>query len=90
MAPWSMKSSIETAGSCIYGNGPTDAIMVNTADWLLELKYVDFIRDVGRHFSVNRMLDRVDGDPHGFIPDGMHGDLEPSGIGSSHDRGQLG
>jgi tyrosyl-tRNA synthetase len=39
-----------------YGNGPTDAIMVNNADWLLELKYVEFLRDVGRFFSVNRML----------------------------------
>lgn len=32
------------------------AILVNNADWLLDLKYVDFIRDIGRHFSVNRML----------------------------------
>ncbi len=32
------------------------AIMVNNKDWLLELKYVPFIRDIGRHFSVNRML----------------------------------
>jgi tyrosyl-tRNA synthetase len=39
-----------------YGDGPTDAIMVNNADWLLKLKYVDFLRDVGRYFSVNRML----------------------------------
>jgi tyrosyl-tRNA synthetase len=39
-----------------YGDGPTDAIMVNNADWLLELKYVEFLRDVGRYFSVNRML----------------------------------
>jgi tyrosyl-tRNA synthetase len=39
-----------------YGDGPTDAIMVNNADWLLELKYVEFLRDVGRFFSVNRML----------------------------------
>ncbi|KPB01464.1 tyrosine--tRNA ligase [Ahrensia marina] len=39
-----------------YGDGPTDAIMVNNADWLLEFKYVDFLRDVGRFFSVNRML----------------------------------
>jgi len=39
-----------------YGDGPTDAIMVNNADWLLELNYVEFLRDVGRHFSVNRML----------------------------------
>ena len=32
------------------------AVMVNNADWLTELKYVDFLRDIGRHFSVNRML----------------------------------
>lgn len=39
-----------------YGDGPTDALMVNNAEWLLELKYVEFLRDVGRYFSVNRML----------------------------------
>jgi tyrosyl-tRNA synthetase len=39
-----------------YGDGPTDAIMVNNAEWLLKLNYVEFLRDVGRHFSVNRML----------------------------------
>ena len=39
-----------------FGEGPTDAIMVNNADWLMELKYVDFLRDIGRYFSVNRML----------------------------------
>ncbi len=39
-----------------YGDGETDAIMVNNNDWLSELKYVDFLRDYGRHFSVNRML----------------------------------
>jgi tyrosyl-tRNA synthetase len=39
-----------------YGDGPTDAMMVNNADWLLKLNYVEFLRDVGRHFSVNRML----------------------------------
>ena len=39
-----------------YGDGKTDAVMVNNADWLMQLKYVDFLRDVGRHFSVNRML----------------------------------
>ena len=38
------------------GDGPTDALMVNNADWLLKLNYVEFLRDVGRHFSVNRML----------------------------------
>jgi tyrosyl-tRNA synthetase len=39
-----------------YGDGPTDAIMVDNADWLLKLNYVEFLRDVGRYFSVNRML----------------------------------
>ncbi len=45
----------------VYGNilnydGSNPAIMVNNADWLLKLNYVEFLRDVGRHFSVNRML----------------------------------
>ena len=39
-----------------YGDGPSDAIMINNADWLMQLKYVDFLREVGRFFSVNRML----------------------------------
>jgi tyrosyl-tRNA synthetase len=39
-----------------FGDGPTDAIMVNNADWLDRLAYIPFLRDVGRHFSVNRML----------------------------------
>ena len=39
-----------------FGDGPTDAVMVNNADWLLNLNYIDFLRDYGRHFSVNRML----------------------------------
>ena len=39
-----------------FGEGSSDAIMVNNADWLLKLKYVEFLRDVGRHFSINRML----------------------------------
>src|SRR6195256_2985193 len=39
-----------------FGSGPTDAIMANNADWLNSLNYIDFLRDVGRHFSVNRML----------------------------------
>ena len=38
-----------------YG-GTNPAIMVNNADWLLKLNYVEFLRDVGRYFSVNRML----------------------------------
>ena len=36
--------------------GPTDAIMVNNDDWLKGIQYIDFLRDYGRHFSVNRML----------------------------------
>src|SRR5262249_53628234 len=39
-----------------FGEGPRDAIMANNADWLNTLNYIDFLRDVGRHFSVNRML----------------------------------
>jgi tyrosyl-tRNA synthetase len=39
-----------------FGDGPTDALMANNADWLNTLNYIDFLRDVGRHFSVNRML----------------------------------
>ena len=39
-----------------FGDTGNDAIMINNADWLLELNYVEFLRDVGRHFSVNRML----------------------------------
>jgi tyrosyl-tRNA synthetase len=39
-----------------FGDGKTDAIMVDNAEWLAPLNYIDFLRDVGRHFSVNRML----------------------------------
>jgi tyrosyl-tRNA synthetase len=39
-----------------FGDGPTDAMMVNNADWLDGLHYIRFLRDYGRHFSVNRML----------------------------------
>jgi len=39
-----------------FGDGERDAQMVNNADWLDELNYIDFLRDYGRHFSVNRML----------------------------------
>jgi len=39
-----------------FGDGAKHAIMVNNADWLMALNYVEFLRDVGRHFSVNRML----------------------------------
>lgn len=39
-----------------FGNGATDAIMVNNGDWLRDLNYIEFLRDVGRYFSVNKML----------------------------------
>jgi tyrosyl-tRNA synthetase len=39
-----------------FGDGPDDAVMVNNAEWLDELRYIPLLRDVGRHFSVNRML----------------------------------
>ena len=39
-----------------FGDGPGKARMANNADWLLNLNYVDFLREYGRHFSVNRML----------------------------------
>lgn len=39
-----------------FGSGARDATMVNNADWLGNINYLDFLRDVGRHFSVNRML----------------------------------
>ena len=39
-----------------YGDGDTDALMLNNAEWLDTLNYLEFLRDIGRHFSVNRML----------------------------------
>jgi len=39
-----------------FGDGPTDAIMVDNAEWLDKLGYIAFLREVGQHFSVNRML----------------------------------
>ena len=39
-----------------FGDGPTDAVMVDNADWLDALEYIPFLRDIGRHFSINRML----------------------------------
>ncbi|KSV87985.1 tyrosine--tRNA ligase [Sinorhizobium sp. GL28] len=51
-------ASIKTVFSnyLTYGDGPKDALMINNADWLLGINYLEFLRDVGRHFSVNRML----------------------------------
>ncbi|HBM60711.1 MAG TPA: tyrosine--tRNA ligase [Citreicella sp.] len=39
-----------------YGDGATEALMLNNAEWLDGLNYLEFLRDIGRHFSVNRML----------------------------------
>ncbi|MEI6557384.1 MAG: tyrosine--tRNA ligase [Rhodospirillaceae bacterium] len=39
-----------------FGDGPTDALMVNNADWLDAISYIPFLREVGRHFTINRML----------------------------------
>ena len=39
-----------------FGDGPTDAILVDNADWLDKLEYIPFLREIGQHFSVNRML----------------------------------
>jgi len=39
-----------------FGDGPTDAVMADNAEWLAPLNYIEFLRDVGRHFSVSRML----------------------------------
>ncbi|WP_094461855.1 tyrosine--tRNA ligase [Pannonibacter phragmitetus] len=41
-----------------FGDGPKDAIMLDNADWLMKLNYVEFLRDIGRHFSVNQMIQR--------------------------------
>lgn len=48
--------SLKTQLSRFLDFGPGKAVMLNNADWLLELRYIDFLRDVGRYFSVNKML----------------------------------
>jgi len=39
-----------------FGDGPTDAVLVDNAEWLDKLEYIPFLREIGQHFSVNRML----------------------------------
>ncbi|PRD42046.1 tyrosine--tRNA ligase [Phyllobacterium phragmitis] len=61
MTPETIENNIAGIKRCFsqyltFGDGPKDAIMVNNADWLRDLNYLEFLRDVGRHFSVNRML----------------------------------
>ena len=52
------KESIKGVFSKIlrFGDGKTDAVMLDNAEWLTRLNYIDMLRDIGRHFSVNRML----------------------------------
>ncbi|MGA9825598.1 MAG: tyrosine--tRNA ligase, partial [Methylocystis sp.] len=52
------KASIKTVFEKFlrFGEGAGDAVLLDNADWLAELNYIEFLRDVGRHFSVNRML----------------------------------
>jgi tyrosyl-tRNA synthetase len=61
MTPDTIASNIASIKSVFsnyltYGDGPKEALMINNADWLLGINYLEFLRDVGRHFSVNRML----------------------------------
>jgi len=51
------KSILASIGHLLkFGAGPSDALMVDNAEWLDKLEYIPFLREVGRHFSVNRML----------------------------------
>ena len=61
MTPETIQSNIDGikkvfSNYLTFGDGPRDALMVNNAEWLLPLNYLEFLRDVGQHFSVNRML----------------------------------
>jgi tyrosyl-tRNA synthetase len=61
LSPAQIDANIASMGAIFakylgYGDGPTGAIMLNNAEWLDALNYLDFLRDIGRHFSVNRML----------------------------------
>ena len=61
LTPEAIDTNIRGLGSVFsrylaYGDGPCDALMLNNAEWLDGLNYLDFLRDIGRHFSVNRML----------------------------------
>jgi tyrosyl-tRNA synthetase len=61
MTPETIQSNIDGikkvfANYLTFGDDPRDALMVNNAEWLMPLNYLEFLRDVGQHFSVNRML----------------------------------
>jgi tyrosyl-tRNA synthetase len=61
LKPEDINANIETIKTVFskfitYGDGPTDGLMVNNYDWLSGLEYIGFLRDVGMHFTINRML----------------------------------
>jgi tyrosyl-tRNA synthetase len=61
MTPETIQTNIDGikqvfANYLTFGSGPQDALMVNNAEWLMPLNYLEFLRDVGQHFSINRML----------------------------------
>lgn len=61
MTPETIQTNIDGikqvfANYLTFGSGPRDALMVNNAEWLMPLNYLEFLRDVGQHFSINRML----------------------------------
>ena len=49
-----------------FGDGPTDAVIVNNDEWLSSLAYLDFLREYGRHFTINRTPCQVL-DTHGQV-----------------------
>lgn len=56
-----INANIESIRRCFvpflkFGTGPTDAVMLNNAEWLDGLQYIPFLREIGRHFTINRML----------------------------------
>ena len=56
-----IKANIASIRTCFerfltFGDGPTDAVLVNNDDWLGALEYIPFLREIGRHFTINRML----------------------------------
>lgn len=61
LSPEEIAANLESLGSIFaryltFGEGTTDAVMLNNAAWLDDLNYLDFLRDYGKHFSINRMM----------------------------------
>ena len=61
LSPEQIEKNVESIQSVFskylrFGDGPSDALMLRNSEWLTSLSYLDFLRDYGRHFSVNRML----------------------------------